>query len=94
MFMVTVVQCELHEIKPCLHVRSAFASTLMSASSFVLSQWLMQRMGLGPILCLCVCVTIRSIQNFDVDANADVTCKQNLSKRACCIFLKARVNSL
>ena len=63
--------------KPCLHVTSAFSSTSMPASNFVLSQWLMQRMGLGPILCVCVCVTIHSIQNFDVDANADVTCKQS-----------------
>ena len=33
-------------IKPCLHVMSAFASTSMSASSYVLSQWFMQRMAL------------------------------------------------
>ena len=39
-----------------------FASASMSASSFPLSQWLTQRMGLGPILCVRINVTIHSIQ--------------------------------
>ena len=46
--------------------------------------------GLEPILCLCVCVTIDPIQNFDANVNADahanVTCKQSL-KRVCNSFI-------
>ena len=82
-----------HEvIKLCLHVTSAFAST---SSCIKRQEWIpwyqvevftlwmcVQTMGWEPILCMCVCVTIDSIQNFDAkvdaDAHANVTCKQNL----------------
>ena len=41
----------------------------------------MQRMGLAPILCVRICITINTIQKFDVDAKADahgnITCKQS-----------------
>ena len=39
-----------------------------------------RRTGWEAILCVCVCITIDSIQNFDakVDAHANVKCKQNL----------------
>ena len=43
----------------------------------------MQRMGREPILCVCVCITIDPIQNFDTnvdtDAHANVTCIQSLT---------------
>ena len=44
--------------------------------------WLTQKMGLGPILCVCVYVTIASLNvkvdaNVDADAHADVACKQS-----------------
>ena len=42
-------------IKAFLNVASASRSTLP------LPQWLMQRMGVGPILYVCVCVTINSM---------------------------------
>ena len=38
-----------------------------------------QIVGPSPILCVCVCLTIHSIQNFNVDTNADVTCKQSIN---------------
>ena len=44
------------------------------------------RIGSDPILCVGICVTIDAILNFsddfDVDANADVTCEQDNATEA------------
>ena len=45
-------------IKTCLHVTCASTFASASTSTLTLHQWLTQRMGLGPILCVCVFVTI------------------------------------
>ena len=79
--------------KLCLHVTSAFTSTSNCVTRHEWIPWYqvgvftlcvcLQRMGWEPILCMCVCVTIDSIQNFDADIDADaaanVTCKHSFT---------------
>ena len=84
-------------LKLCLHVTSAFASASNVMNGFHGTKWRCSHFawnhaenGLEPILCLCVCVTIDPIQNFDANVNADahanVTCKQSL-KHVCNSFI-------
>ena len=51
--------------------------------SLTLCQWQRKHWGRGlrPNLCVCVCVTVDTMLNFDgdVDANTDVKCEQNIS---------------
>ena len=69
-----------------LHVTSACVSTCDANNGIQDTNWrclhvtfACQRMGLGPILCVRVCITIDSMLNFDADADADVTCKQGFT---------------
>ena len=72
----------------CLHVTSACASTCDAKNGIHDTKWRclhitfeFQRMGLWPILCMCICITIDSMLNFDTDAHAHVTCKQDFRAR-------------
>ena len=57
----------------------------MAPSGGVYTFHVMQRMGLEPALCVNVCLTIDSKQNFnanvDAETHADVMCKQSFTIR-------------
>ena len=70
----------------CLHITSACASTCEAKNGLHDTKWrclhVMFAFQRIPILCMCICVTIDSMLNFDADARkgarVDVTCKQGL----------------
>ena len=68
-------------VKTCSHLASAFASTSKFNIVSIALQMLTLENGFRPILCVYICVTIDAMLNFDfdLDANADVTCKQSIT---------------
>ena len=53
-------RCFSVNVKLCLHAAFAYASATKFASILTLCQWQWFR----PILCMCICITIDSIQNL------------------------------